>query len=82
MANQDTQPVQKNGFGYNIETDMKAFYDSLELSEDHFRPSDKTKKAIYVLQGLFSKELSLLRHPVCSVVMKDTLKYHYKKTAG
>jgi hypothetical protein len=75
MANQDTQPVQKNGFGDNIETDMKAFYDSLELSEDHFRPSDKTKKAIYVLQGLFSKELSLLRHPVCSVVMKDTLKY-------
>jgi hypothetical protein len=74
MANQDTH-LQKSGFGENNETDMKAFYDSLELSEDHFRPSDKTKKAIYVLQGLFSKEFSLLIQPGRCVVMKDTLKY-------
>jgi hypothetical protein len=74
MANQDTH-LQKSGFGENNETDMKAFYYSLDFSEDHFRPSDKTKKAIYVLQGLFSKEFSLLIQPGRSVVMKDTLKY-------
>lgn len=40
-----------------------------------FSPSEKTKKAIQILQDLFSKDFSLLLHPGRSIAMKDTLKY-------
>ncbi|AES76439.1 hypothetical protein MTR_6g078790 [Medicago truncatula] len=63
-------------------TDMKAFYASLkspeETSPSHvisYRPSEKTKKAILILQDLFSKDFSLLFHPGRSIEMKDTLGY-------
>ncbi|WJX54377.1 hypothetical protein P8452_40266 [Trifolium repens] len=61
---------------------MKAFYASLESSETtslshgvFYKPSEKTKKAINILQELFSKNVSLLFHPGRSIVIKDTLRY-------
>jgi tyrosine-protein phosphatase YwqE len=40
-----------------------------------YKPSEKTKKAINILQELFSKNVSLLFHPGRSIVIKDTLRY-------
>jgi hypothetical protein len=60
---------------------MKEFYASLESSETtsllhlFYKPSEKTKKAIHILQELFSKKFSLLYHPGRSMEIKDTLRY-------
>lgn len=68
MANKDAQ----------CETDMEAFYASLEsatIIPTHARLSEETKKKIQILQDLVSKDFSLLLHPGRSTAMKDTLKY-------
>ncbi|CAJ2676064.1 unnamed protein product [Trifolium pratense] len=56
---------------------MKAFYAFLESSETiKTSPhSEKTNKAIHILQELLSKKFSLLFHPGRSIALKDTLKY-------
>lgn len=63
-------------------TNMKAFYASFDssdtISPSHvvsFSPTEKTKKAIQLLQDFFSKDFSLLWHPGRCTVMKDILRY-------
>ncbi|CAL5184923.1 unnamed protein product [Lathyrus oleraceus] len=73
MENQDQHDETRN---------MNAFYASVEsfetTSPSHpvpFRPSENIKKAIQVLQDLFTKDFSLLLHPGRSIEIKDILKY-------